>query len=161
MTEGNLPGAMPTAEPRDAKWVRALPLVVGGLILFAVLKSCGFVGSGGGLVDGTYGCFTTTITPSTRIARTQDELQQTGQTMVRDIIQPSMLMIPAIFGNIQVDGSSYTLSGSGNGGEYSASGDSLSFTGDLSAMTVRGFEPDNNRFTLVYQDMAFLCSLNR
>ncbi len=150
------------AEPRDAKWVAALPFVVGGLVLFAGLKACGFVDSGGGLVDGTYGCFTTTITPSTRLARTPEELQQqTGQTMVRDIIQPNMLMIPAIFGNIEVDGSSYTLSGSGNGGEYDASGTDLSFTGDLSAMTVRGFEPDTNRFTLVYQDMAFQCSLNR
>jgi hypothetical protein len=153
-----------SAEPRDAAWVRALPLLVGGLVIFAGLKACGLVGGGsGGLVEGTYRCFTGTLTQSIRQPRTRDELQdQTGQSAVRDVVPPTMMLIPAVFGNIEIEsGGNYSLPSMGSGGEYSVSGDELSFTGDLGGMEVRSFEPANGRFTLAYQDMGYQCSLDR
>jgi hypothetical protein len=156
--------AAPPAQPRDAKWVSALPLVVGGLAILAGLKMLGVLpGNGGNLAAGTYGCFTTTLTPSPRQPRTQRELaEQTGQTMVRDVIPPNIMLFPAVFGSIIVDGDGgYTLSNSPESGEYRASGTDLSFTGGLDGLTVRSFDPDANRFSLAYQDMTIECSLNR
>jgi hypothetical protein len=152
------------AEPKDAAWVRILPLVVGGLVIFAGLKACGVVGGGsGGLEPGTYACFTGTVTPSMLQPRTDQQLQeQTGQTAVRDVVVPNMMLVPAVFGNIIIDDSGgYSLTAMDRRGDYSVSGGELSFTGDLGGLTLRSFEPANHRFTFSFQDMGIECNLQR
>ena len=148
--------------PRDARWVPGLLIIVAAL---ALLKACGYIsaGSGGGLTPGTYGCFSSTITATTRLPRTPDQLvQDTGQNLVRDIVPPDMLLVPAAFGNIVVGaGGDYVLTGLGRGGDHRVNGTELTFTGELAALEVRDFTPDTNRFTLVYDSLAFQCSLNR
>ncbi len=156
--------AIEGTQPTDAAWVRALPLVVGALVVFAVLKTCGFVGGGsGGLVPGTYACFTGTVTPSMLLPRTTEQLQeQTGQSAVRDVTIPNMMLLPAVFGNIIIDDDGgYTLTGMDRSGDYSVSGETLSFTGDLGGLTLRSFERANHRFTFMFQDMAIECNLQR
>jgi hypothetical protein len=164
MAVENTPGTTDLGQPRDAAWVRALPLVVGGLLVFGALKACGFVGGGrGGLEPGTYACFTGTVTPSMRQPRTDQELQQqTGQTAVQDIIVPNMLLVPAAFGNIIIDDNGgYSLTAMDRSGDYSVSDGELTFTGDLGGLTLRSFEPANHRFTFSFQEMGIECNLQR
>jgi hypothetical protein len=154
-------------EPRDAAWVRALPFVVGGLLLFVLLKFIGVVPGSGGMPGGTYQCMTATnIAPyGNQVPRSREDLRrETGQDQVGDIMVPGAMVIPAPFGNIEIDeGGSYRMISNGAEGSYAmdTGAGTLSFTGEMAVLTVSGFDAEAGRFLAAYEDMRFDCNLLR
>jgi hypothetical protein len=123
--------------------------------------------SAGGL-KGSYRCFTTSMmqvgaTPnardrSEREKRGMHELER-GERAVPIAPQQQVMIMPAFFGNVDMDGrGSYRLTRSGHTGTYAVnrSTNAVTFTGDLKIMELRRIS-GRDAYFLVYQDMAFEC----
>ena len=141
--------------------------------LTALPVACGPAAAAPSLpLKGTYQCFTTSwvqtgIAPD---ARDQDERKKRGMNPLESgdyavsIPAPmGMMMMPAVFGEIQIDGNGhYSLPQMNQSGKYTfdAAKNDLRFTGDLGAMSLHDFNPETSSFVLIYKsELAFQCGI--
>jgi hypothetical protein len=122
------------------------------------------------LKSGSYRCFTTSSVPvaavdprdpNWRKANGLPPLER-GERAVPQVQMPPVMIMPAFFGNIEVDASrNYRLTRSGHTGRvgFDRATSTPTFTGDLKIMQVRGYSTSPFRFFLVYQSLAFECGL--
>jgi hypothetical protein len=124
----------------------------------------------GPLRPGSYRCFTTNMAPPGPAINPRDpdwrksqglpELES-GQRATPPMQVPGVMIMPAFFGNILIDGKgTYKLTRSGHTGKYGFNKAAAvpTFTGDLKVMKVQGYDSSVGRFFLVYQSLAFQCS---
>jgi hypothetical protein len=120
---------------------------------------------------GSYRCFSldgSTMAPDSsprdvawRRAHGMPDLEP-GQRATPPLQVPTVMIIPAFFGNIAIDGKgTYRLTGTGHTGKYgyNSAAAAPTFTGDLSIMKVAQYDGRAGHFLLVYQTLTFECSL--
>ncbi len=147
--------------------------VIAGVAMTALLVACEPAAAAPSLpLKGTYQCFTTSwvqtgIAPD---ARDQDERKKRGMNPLESgdyavsIPAPmGMMMMPAVFGEIRIDGNGrYSLPQMNQSGRYTfdAAKNDLQFTGDLGAMSLHDFNPETSSFVLIYKsELAFQCGI--
>lgn len=116
------------------------------------------------LKAGKYLCHTITTTARTQTA---DEVLNTqyrdeNGIRVRPMTPPQILLAPAAFGAILIDGKGgYTMPAIRQSGRYgfNAARGVPTFTGDLGAMRVAEYRGSGEDFTLEYRGTRFQCSL--
>jgi hypothetical protein len=123
------------------------------------------------LKAGSYRCFTTNMAPPGPAINPRDPdwrksqglpPLERGQRATPPMQAPMIMIMPAFFGNILIDGKGgYKMTGNGKTGKYgfNAATATPTFTGDLSIMKVRGYNSATGRFFLVYDTLAFQCGL--
>jgi hypothetical protein len=123
------------------------------------------------LKAGSYRCYTTNSAPAGPAINARDPdwrksqglpPLESGQRATPPMQAPRLMIIPAFFGHIQIDGKgSYKMTGNGKTGKYgfNSATSTPTFTGDLAVMEVRGYNSSAGRFFLVYDSLAFQCSL--
>jgi hypothetical protein len=120
---------------------------------------------------GSYRCFIADAIPSSPTIDARDpdwrrsqglpDLEQ-GQRATPPRQESMMMITPAFFGNIVIDGKGgYRLTGTGKTGRYGFNSQTSvpTFTGDLAIMKVRGYNSYRGRFFLVYDSLGFQCGL--
>jgi hypothetical protein len=117
------------------------------------------------LKTGTYNCFTLSTlyvpnpqrTDSTEVARVG-----AGNVWVRPMVAPQLLLAPAVFGNVVLDGrGNYRLTNMRQGGQYGFNTriGRPTFTGDLGAMQPIEYSGTGTSFVVGWQGMNFECGL--
>ncbi len=116
------------------------------------------------LKAGRYNCFTVTVTAHSQTAGElmQETNRQRAGYPIRPMIVPQMLLAPAAFGSIILDGKGgYTMPSTRQSGRYgfnSAAG-RPTFTGDLGAMKLGPYNGSGEAFEVGWQGMNFHCGL--
>ncbi len=116
------------------------------------------------LKAGQYSCHTITVTAHTQTAgeAMEEETWRKSGNPIRPMTVPHMLLAPAAFGEIILDGKGgYTMPAIKQTGRYGfdkAKG-VPTFTGDLGAMQIVEYPGTGDRFSLGYNGMNFDCSL--
>lgn len=139
---------------------------------FAVIMAVILFGASGfaqaqavGLKTGTYNCFTLSTlyvpnpqrTDPTEVARVG-----AGNVWVRPMVAPQLLLAPAVFGNVVLDGrGNYRLTNMRQGGRYGFNTRTgrPTFTGDLGAMQLIEYSGTGTSFVVGWQGMNFECGL--
>jgi hypothetical protein len=123
------------------------------------------------LQAGSYRCYTSSNAPAGPAVNPRDAdwrrsqglpPLERGQRATPPMQAPLIMIMPAFFGTIVMDGKgNYKTTGTGKTGKYgfNAATATPTFTGDLSIMQVRGYNSATGRFFLVYDTLAFQCSL--
>ncbi len=147
-----------------------------GLIAFALALLVQFICADQALAKslplkaGTYECYTITTTISPLPPRHRDDpvvvarrgARVPGQIDVPDINMPQMLLAPAAFGRIILDGKGgYKLPTIGQSGRYgfNAATGRPTFTGDLGAMLKNEYNGTGTSFHLGMRGLNFECGL--
>jgi hypothetical protein len=144
------------------------PLLIQVFLLVAVLMG-GFqspaLAQAVGLKPGTYQCFTLSTlyvpnperTDSREVARVG-----AGNVWVRPMVAPQLLLAPAAFGNVVLDGQgNYRFTNIRQGGKYgfnTATG-MPTFTGDLGAMKLVEYSSEGTSFVVGWQGTNYQCGL--
>jgi hypothetical protein len=145
--------------------IRFFALVVFWVGLFAFSLTTSANAQAVALKTGTYNCFTLSTlyvpnpqrTDSTEIARVG-----AGNVWVRPMVAPQLLLAPAVFGNVVLDGrGNYRLTNMRQGGQYgfNARTGRPTFTGDLGAMQLIEYSGTGTSFVVGWQGMNFECGL--
>jgi hypothetical protein len=147
---------------------RRARVAVSVLLIGTVIGCRTTEGQAVGGFNGSYRCFTTSMMQvgaapnardrNEREKRGMHELER-GERAVPIAPQQQIMIMPAFFGNVVMDGrGGYRLTGSGHTGGYAVNRatSAVTFTGDLKIMELRRIE-GRDAFFLVYQDMAFEC----
>jgi hypothetical protein len=124
------------------------------------------------LSTGTYECFTITVMTSPLPPRQRDDpvvvarrgARIPGQFDVPDINVPQMLLAPAAFGNVILDGKgTYKMPTTGQTGKYgfNAATGRPTFTGDLGVMLRNEYNGSGTSFHIGLQGLNFECGLLR
>jgi hypothetical protein len=122
------------------------------------------------LKAGTYECFTITVMTSPLPPRHRDDpvvvarrgARVPGQFDVPDINVPQMLLAPAAFGNVNLDGKgTYRMPTIGQTGKYgfNAATGRPTFTGDLGVMLRNEYNGTGTSFHIGLRGMNFECGL--
>jgi hypothetical protein len=124
------------------------------------------------LKAGAYECFTITVMTSPMPPRQRDDpvvvarrgARVPGQFDVPDVNVPQMLLAPAAFGNVILDGKgTYRMPTIGQSGKYgfNAATGRPTFTGDLGVMLRNEYNGSGTSFHIGYQGLNFECGLLR
>ncbi len=117
-----------------------------------------------GLKAGTYQCFTiTTMMGRTPSPNDLSEVnRRAAGNPIRPMVPPQLLLAPAAFGNVILDGKgNYRLPSVGQAGRYgfNAATGRPTFTGDLGAMQQGEYSGTGTRFIVGWQGVNYQCGL--